>query len=67
MRCTSWKLRRILVGAKQADVARLAGISVQRLRAIELGRREPTQEEVRRLAEVLGDLAAQADRMERGR
>lgn len=60
--CTSWKLRRILVGATQQEIAHRAGISQRWLRGLENGMASPTDEEARSLGRLLGDLAARLSR-----
>jgi len=48
------KLARIKSGIRQYDLAARLGISPSRLSEIESGRREPSQELVKRLCKILG-------------
>ena len=48
------KLRRLIVGIKQQELADEVGISESTLSKIETGRRRPTDEEAKKIAKKLG-------------
>ena len=49
----SWRLRRVAVGLRQADVASRAGMSTTRLSAIERGEAVPSQTDIEHLDKIL--------------
>lgn len=61
--CSSWKLQRVMVEATQQEIASQAGLSRQRLGAIERGELKPTPEEKAALIRVLGELTGGMDQV----
>ena len=53
---TSWRLQRIILGYRLADVARASRLSQARLSRIERGLAAPKRDESDRLTETLGSL-----------